>query len=82
MNIRLNSDSLVPNMQISPSILQNNVLGMNNKPLESRIYSFMKLIWGMFISVQMRTEIVREWTYRLNKHSKTPRGKIGMFIAY
>jgi len=23
--------------------------------LESRIYSFMKLIWGMFISVQMRT---------------------------
>ena len=35
MNIRLNSCSLVPNMRINPSILQNNVLGMNNKPLES-----------------------------------------------
>jgi hypothetical protein len=55
MNIRLNSDSLVLNIRINPSILQNNVLGMNYKPRESRIYSFIVLIWGIFISVQMRT---------------------------
>jgi len=40
-------------LSVDPSILQNTVLGMNNKPLESRIYSFVKLIWGIFIFVQM-----------------------------
>ena len=65
MNIRLNSDSLVPNKRINPSILQNNMLGMNYKPIESLIYSFVVLIWGIFIFVQMRTQIVREWTYRV-----------------
>jgi len=54
-NIRLNSDSLVPNMRINPSNLQNTVMGINYKPMESRINSFVKLIWGIFISVQMRT---------------------------
>jgi len=60
MNIRLNSGSLVPNMRINPSILQNNVLGMNCKPMESRIYSFVKLIWGIFISVRVRTLTVNK----------------------
>ncbi len=55
MIIRLNSDLIVPYMRINPSILQNKVLGMINKPLKSRIYSFVKLIWGIFISAQMRT---------------------------
>ena len=55
MNIRQNSGSLVPNMRINPSILENNVLGMNNKFTEFRICSFVKLIWGIFISVRMRT---------------------------
>jgi len=63
MNIRLKSGSFVPNMRINPSILQNNVLGMNYKPLESQTYSFVKLIWEIFISIQMRTLFVREWTY-------------------
>ena len=53
MNIRLNSNSLGPNKQITPSIIRNTVLGMNNKPKESRIFSLIKLIWGIFISVQM-----------------------------
>jgi hypothetical protein len=53
MNIKLNSDSLGPNMQITPSIIKNNVLEMNYIPIESRVYSFVKLIWGMFISVQV-----------------------------
>jgi len=63
MNIRLNIDSLVPNIQITPSILQKTVMGMNYKPKESWIYSFVKLIWGIFISVQMCTLVVREWTH-------------------
>jgi len=53
MNIKLNSSSLVQNMRITPSIIKNTVFGMNNKPLESRIFSLIKLIWGMFISVQI-----------------------------
>jgi hypothetical protein len=73
MNIRLNSDSLVPNMRINLSILHNNVLGMNYKPLGSRIYSFIKLIWGIFISVQMRTKVVREWTYSAEQAFENPR---------
>ena len=36
---------------------------MNYKPLESQTYSFVKLIWEIFISIQMRTLFVREWTY-------------------
>ena len=53
MNIKLNNDSLVPNRRINPSIIRNDVLEMNYIPIESRIYSFRKLIWGMLISVQM-----------------------------
>jgi len=36
---------------------------MSNKPLESRIYSFVKQIWGIFIFIQMCTQVIREWTY-------------------
>ena len=73
MNIRLNSDSLVPNMRINFSILQNSVLGMNYKPRESRIYSYVKLIWGIFISVQEWTLVVREWTYSVEQAFENPR---------
>lgn len=30
-------------------------LRLNYKPIESWIYSFLRLIWGIFICVQMRT---------------------------
>ena len=49
MNIRLNSDSLVPNMRITPSIIMNNVLGMNYKPMESRLL-FCKVDMGNIYS--------------------------------
>jgi len=81
MNIRLKSDSLVPNMRINPSILQNNVLGMNYKPMESQIYSFVKLIWGIFFLFRCEHKLSENGQIVLNKHSKTQGGKIGIFIA-
>jgi len=46
---------------------------MNYKPLEFRIYSSVKFIWGIFISVQMRTLAVRKGTQCADEVFKDPR---------
>ena len=53
---RLTSDGgLLAYQELDDALRCDVALGMNYKPMESRIYSFVKLIWGIFISVQMRT---------------------------
>jgi len=52
--------------------MQNRRLRLDYEATESWLFSLIKLIWGIFISVQMRTKVVREWTLVLNKHSKIP----------
>jgi hypothetical protein len=68
-------------MRRNPSILQNNVLGINNKPLEYRIYSFVKLIWGIFILVRLRTLAVKKSYKLVENHLNIPGENFGMFNA-
>jgi len=62
-------------------ILQNNVLGMDYKLMESRIYSFVVLIWGIFILVRLRTLAVKKSYKLVEKHLNIPGDNFGMFIA-
>jgi hypothetical protein len=81
MKIRLICSSLVQNMRINPSILQNTVLGMNYKPLESRIYSFVVLIWEYLFLFRCEQKLFVNGHILLKKHSKIPGGNIGIFFA-
>ena len=44
-------------------------------------FSFTRLIWGIFISVRLRTFTVRKWNKLFDKHLNIPWDNFGMFNA-
>ena len=73
MNIKENDDILIPKLLENCFIMQNRSLRLDYKATESWLISVIKLIWGIFISVQMRTKAVREWTYSAEQAFENPR---------
>jgi len=63
MELKRNEDMTDPKLLNDCCIMQNRRLRLDYKATESGLFSATKLIWGIFISVQMRTKVVREWTY-------------------
>ena len=47
-------------------------MGMNYKPRESRIYSFVKLIWGYLFLFKLEHKLFENGHIVLNKYSKIP----------
>ncbi|MBA7674047.1 hypothetical protein ES703_82254 [subsurface metagenome] len=60
MNIKENGDVLIPKLLGNCFIMQNRKLRLDYRAMESWLFSVTKLIWGIFISVRVRTLTVRK----------------------
>jgi len=60
MNIKKNGEVLIPKLLRNCDIMQNRRLRLDYKATESLLFSVTKLIWGIFISVRIRTLTVHK----------------------